>query len=97
MESAESMPDALERRAVERHFVGEPLGVEPPSLAVAHDLELADDRVEVELVGQGDLEVVAGNGLMKRDRLELVAAPRGGFAVLKKNVPPRAPSGDGPV
>ena len=51
------------------------------------DQVLREDRVQVgELLGHGELEVVAGNALVERHRLELVGAPHRGIGGVEEEL-----------
>ena len=66
----------VERRGVQPHLVGQPLGVEPPALAVRRDEQpLAELGDVLELAGDAELQVVARDALVVAGVLDLEAAP----------------------
>ena len=72
------MPSRENVVAVEAELVAEILGVEAPALVEAADLgiEVATVAGQVQQLRGGQLEVVAGHGLVERQRFVLVAEPR---------------------
>jgi hypothetical protein len=68
--------DALQRRCVEAHLVGEAFRVQAPAFAVGSDLEFAEDRVQVQFLSERELQVVAGNGLVERSWSQREASPQ---------------------
>ena len=70
-------PETVDVARVETHLVGEMLGVERPALDVGgHSLVLPELGNAGQLLGDRDLEMMAGNRFVKRQRLGLVARPR---------------------
>src|SRR4029079_172140 len=63
---------------VEAHLVGEPLRVQAPALAVSGDERpLPELRNGFELGRDRELQVMAGDSLVERGRLDVVATPAG--------------------
>ena len=72
--------DAVERRGVQAHLVRQPFRVQPPPLDVGRRPVVSLELREIpELLADGDLQMVARDGLVERDRLGLGARGPGGI------------------
>ena len=80
--------------AVEPHLVAQAFGIEPPALQVGVDAEVDLCRVQRgRLAESRDLQVMAGDRLVERDRLELIGRPRRGVGGVEEEAR-RLPRGE---